>query len=57
MKEEELSEVEKLLGFRVRNGMVLVAGEWSVPRIREMKKAVEVIQELLEQMRDKNNGI
>jgi hypothetical protein len=48
MKEEELSEVEKLLGFRVRNGMVLVAGEWSVPRIREMKKAVEVIQVLID---------
>jgi hypothetical protein len=37
MNESELSEIEKLLGFRVRNGMVLVSGEWSVPRIQDMR--------------------
>jgi hypothetical protein len=55
MNESELSEIEKLLGFRVRNGMVLVSGEWSVPRIQDMRKAVEVIQGLIDKQKEKEN--
>ena len=53
MSESELTEPEKLLGFRVRNGMILVGGEWSVPRIQEMRKAVEVIQVLIDKQKEK----
>jgi hypothetical protein len=49
---DEPSEAEELLGFRVKEGMVWVGGKiissWSVPRIDHMKKAVEVIEKLLQ---------
>lgn len=48
---DEPTEAEKMLGFRVKNGMVYVDGRitsnWSVPRICDMQKAVEVIEKLL----------
>jgi hypothetical protein len=49
--EGEPTPIEKILDFRVKDGMVWVEGKetkgWSVPRIRDMKKAVEVIGNLL----------
>lgn len=53
--QSEPSEVEKLLGFRVKDGMVWIEGkmfkEWTVPRIDHMQKAVEVIQGLLDRQK------
>jgi hypothetical protein len=45
----EITEVEKLLGFRVYAGMVWIEHfkSWTVPRIDHMQKAVEVIEKLL----------
>jgi hypothetical protein len=49
----ESSEIEKMLGFRVKEGMVWVDGKetkgWSCPRIDHLAKAVEVIEKLLEE--------
>lgn len=47
--EGESSETEKLLGFRVKEGMVWNEhfNSWTVPRNDNMQKAVEVIEELL----------
>ncbi len=53
----ELTPSEKLLGFRVRDGMVWVDGAltqgWSVPRIDHMQKAVKVIDGLLDEFKKK----
>lgn len=47
----EPTEIEKLLGFRVKDGMVWIDGKisrsWTVPRIDHLTKAVEVIEKLL----------
>ena len=53
--QSEPSEVEKLLGFRVKDGMVWIEGKmfkgFVVPRIDHMQKAVEVIQGLLDRQK------
>jgi hypothetical protein len=51
----KMTSAEKLLGFRVKNGMTWYQNieAWGCPLILHMQKAVEVIEQLI---KEKGNG-